>query len=155
MRSFSVLLFLSLCTARLVAQNVQEEKLPDVNASIITFCESSKGKKIGKGECWDLAKAALDNAGAEWTAPYEFGTKIGKKDPVLPGDIVQLENVKIVSDNMTWTYPHHTAIIYKVVAPGKYIIAEQNSNNKRYVIFSDFDLNNLKKGKVSIFRPVK
>lgn len=131
------------------------QELPVKNKSIIAFAENKKGKKVGTGECWDLAKAALDNAGAIWTSPYGFGKEVAyKNESVLPGDIIQFEKVKIINpDKSSQEFPHHTAIIYQVMGSGKYIVAEQNSNGKRFVIFTELNLNNIKKGKYSIFRP--
>lgn len=136
------------------ASVISSQEKVSISKQIISFCDTHMGKKVGRGECWDLAKEALDYAGAEWTPPYEYGKELSKTDAVKPGDIIQLEKVKIVYPDKSWQeIPHHTAIIYKVLSPGKYTIAEQNSNNKRFVILSDLDLNYIKKGKYSIYRP--
>ncbi len=150
MKRIIYILFIFLFSQAIIAQ-----ELPEKNKTIITFVESNKGKKVGKGECWDLAKVALDTAGATWTPPYEFGKEVStKKETVLPGDIIQFEKVRIVYPDKSGTeIPHHTAIIYKVISPGKYMIAEQNSDSKRYVTFSEIDLNYIQKGKYAIFRP--
>ncbi|MCX6295278.1 MAG: hypothetical protein NTX97_04275 [Bacteroidetes bacterium] len=125
-----------------------------VSKKIISFCEENKGKKVGKGECWDLAKEALNKAGAIWTPPYDFGKEIHKKDVIQAGDIVQFENVRIEYPDGSWKeLPHHTAIIFKVISPVKFIIAEQNANGKKFVVFSEIDLSYIKKGKYKLFRP--
>lgn len=130
----------------------QEQTL--VAKKIIAYCDTNKGKKVGKGECWDLAKEALNAAGAIWTPPYEFGKELTKRDFVLAGDIIQFEKVKIIYPDNAWKeLPHHTAIIYKVISPGKYILAEQNTNGKRFVVFTEIDLSYIKKGKYTVYRP--
>ena len=130
-----------------------QEQTP-VAKKIVAYCDSNKGKKVGKGECWDLAKEALDASGATWTSPYVFGKELGKKDPILAGDIIQFEKVKIVYPDGSWKeLPHHTAIVYSVIAGTKLMIAEQNANGKRFVVFSEIDLSYVKKGKYTIFRP--
>lgn len=113
------------------------------------------GKKVGKGECWDLAAEALNSSGAKWSPPYEFGKKLNeKKDMIFPGDIIQFEGVKLVYPDKNWnSFPKHTAIIYKVINKREYTIAEQNSNGKRFVVLSDINLNYLEKGKYQIYRP--
>ena len=134
------------------ATNAQESSA--VAKKILAFCDLNKGKKVGKGECWDLAKEALNSAGAKWTAPYDFGKALTKKDAVLPGDIIQFEKVRIEYPDGAWKeIPHHTAIIYKVAETNKYTIAEQNANGKRFVLFSEIDLSYIKKGKYTIYRP--
>ena len=68
-----------------------------VNQKIVSFCNNHINKKVGKGECWDLAKEALDFANAKWTPPYNFGKIISpKKEVVLSGDIIQFEKVKLI-----------------------------------------------------------
>ena len=125
-----------------------------VNKKIVYFCEKRVGKKVGNGECWDLAKYALNTAGATWTPPYGFGKELSPSESVLPGDVIQFEKVKIVYADKSWKeLPHHTAIIYKVISPGKYVIAEQNSNNKKFIVLNEIDLSFVKRGKFSIYRP--
>ena len=147
-RNFISILFLFVfCTA-------EAQDTSSVNKKIVSFCEKNVGKKVGTGECWDLAKASLDFAGATWTPPYGYGKVVLPSDNVVPGDIIQFEKVKIVYPDKSWKeLPHHTAVIYKVTGSGKYIIAEQNSNNKRFVVLSEIDLNYIKKGKFTIYHP--
>jgi CHAP domain len=143
------ILFLSI-----LAFNTAGAQSDSVSGKILSFCDLHKGKKVGKGECWDLAKEALNASGATWTAPYEFGKELKKKDPVKPGDIIQFEKVTVEYPNGSWKeLPHHTAIVYSVVSPGKYVMAEQNANGKRFVTISEIDLNYVKKGKYTVFRP--
>jgi hypothetical protein len=152
MRSRFIILFFSLLFVSAKAQTAPAVKT--VPEKIVAFCEKNKDKKVGKGECWDLAKEALNESGATWTAPYEFGKELKKKEPVQAGDIIQFEKVRIEYPDGSWKeLPHHTAIVYKVIAPGKFTMAEQNANGKRFVIFSELDLNYLKKGKYTIYRP--
>jgi len=125
-----------------------------VSKKILAFCDANKGKKVGKGECWDLAKEALNSAEANWTPPYAFGKELKKGDAILAGDIIQFEKVTIEYPDGSWKQlPHHTAIVYKVFEGQKYIMAEQNANGKRFVIFSEIDLSYIKKGKFTVFRP--
>ena len=148
-------LFILLFSISLAFTSVAKAQEASVAQKIITFCDKNKGKKVGKGECWDLAKEALDASGANWTPPYSFGKELAKKDPVLPGDIIQFEKVRIEYPDGSWKdFPHHTAIIYTVLGTGKYMIAEQNANGKRFVLFSEIDFSYIKKGKYTIYRPL-
>lgn len=145
----SLLLFFLFSLSTIKAQ---EQTL--VAKKILAFCDDHKGKKVGKGECWDLAKEALDKAEATWTPPYQFGKELKKKEPVLAGDIIQFEKVKIEYPDGAWKeFPHHTAIIYKTSGLNKFTIAEQNANGKKLVVFSEIDLSYVKKGKYTIYRP--
>ena len=140
--------------------------LPQLNKKVVDYVDKVIGKKVDRGECWDLASAALDYAGAhldrtDQKSIYIFGAEINpKKDEILPGDIVQLENVLleytkgngIYHENMT----HHTAIIYKVIESNYFKIAHQNTSfSGKKVGLSEFKLTDVKKGKVIFYRPVE
>lgn len=127
---------------------------------------SVMGTKVDRGECWDLAAAALDHAGAyldrsSKKSIYVFGRKINtKKERVFPGDIIQIDNVKIQYEkgNMLFTesMPHHTAIVYKVLSNTKFEIAHQNTSfSGKKVGVSEFNLEHVKKGKIVFYRPYK
>lgn len=141
------LISLFFCCSTAIAQTGVAQK-------VIAYCDANKGKKVGKGECWDLAKEALNNAGATWTPPYVFGKELTKKDALQPGDILQFEKVRIEYPDGAWKeLPHHTAVVYSVSEGKKITMAEQNANGKRFVIFSDIDLSFVKKGKYTAYRP--
>lgn len=136
----------------LTSANAQEASA--VSKKILAFCDANKGKKVGKGECWDLAKEALNSAEAIWIPPYAFGKELKKKDAIQAGDIIQFEKVTIEYPDGAWKeLPHHTAIVYKVIEGQKLLMAEQNANGKRFVIFSEIDLSYIKKGKYTVYRP--
>ena len=89
----SILVSINLLT--FLSVSAQESR--PIAKKILAFCETNEGKKVGKGECWDLAKEALNQAKAVWTPPYEFGTVLTKKEVLIAGDILQFEKVKIES----------------------------------------------------------
>lgn len=125
--------------------------LPEVNQKVVEYCNQKMGKKVDRGECWDLARFALDYAGANWEAPYDFGKKVDyKKDALLAGDIIQFEKVEF-SDGFS-AY-QHTAIVYEVIDENKIVIVHQNFNNVRKVSTLELDLSKLTKGKLEFFRP--
>lgn len=125
-----------------------------LNAKIIEYVDANKGKLVGSGECWDLAKAALDHAGAKWKAPFDFGKKINyTSEKVMPGDIIHFKNVAFSFENGKGTYPEHTAIIYKVTKQGEWQLAQQNYNEQRFITIDDFNLAWKKSGTIDIFRP--
>ena len=75
--------------------------IPEINQDIIKYVDKVIGKKVARGECWDLAAAALDYAGAyldrsTQKSIYIFGKEINpKNEQVFPGDIIQIENAKL------------------------------------------------------------
>src|ERR1700754_2264222 len=72
------------------------DNVPELNKKIISFVKTKIGKKVGRGECWDLAAEALNTNGAKWDGDYGFGREINlKKECVYPGDIMQFTNVSV------------------------------------------------------------
>jgi len=137
-----------------------QNTIPAVNQEIINYVTSVIGKKVDRGECWDLANRALTLVHASWDGKYKYGKLLNpKKDSIYPGDLIQFEGVQLsytvgkskVEEDM----PHHTAIVYKVIAPEVYQIADQNNGvTGKKVGLSNFDLKNVKKGKMKFYRPV-
>ena len=139
-----------------IASAQQNPALPALNASIVEYVKTTIGKKVDRGECWDLANQALTRANAVWTFPNQFGKVVDpQKDTIYPGDLIQFTNVKMKSSNgETWTFPKHTAIVYEVISPGVYKIAEQNVNGKRKVQIDDLIFKDKVAGKMIFYRPV-
>ena len=145
------LLLLSILLLLLPTLLQAQSQLPPLNQKVFEFCKRSMGEKVGRGECWDLAKFALNHAGAEWRSPLDFGKVVDpNKEIIIVGDIIQFEKVKL--SNRT-SYPQHTAIVYGVLGNLKYLIAHQNSNNIKKVNTSELDLSLLLKGSIVFYRP--
>ena len=123
----------------------------DIGDKIIAFSIKNLNKKIDRGECWDLASAALTNANADWSPPFNFGTKIDISQ-AQRADILQFTNIKMKFTNGSISFPQHTAIIYKR-NKSQITLIHQNFNNKRYVDTLTISLDNIKKGKIYAFRP--
>lgn len=135
--------------------------VPLVNNEILNFVNTKINKKVGRGECWDLAAEALNASGAKWDGKFKFGKEINSDlDSVYPGDIIQFKGVKTkymengikYTENMT----QHTAIIYSVKGKGVFDLAHQNTHfSGKKVGISELDLKNIVKGKYIIYRPIK
>ncbi len=147
-----------LATLQLVL--AQNNELPKVNQKILEYTKSKLKKRIGRGECWDLAAQALKYADAQHPQLYVYGKKINhKEEPVLPGDIVQFYNVKtkfVDAKGTTHfsTMKKHTVIIVKVYEDGSYKVAEQNGPKGRKVALGKFNPNHMIKGRMLVYRPI-
>lgn len=120
---------------------------------IIAFCKKNLGKKVERGECWDLANSALNYANAKWKPLYDFGDKLDyKKQNLQAGDVLQFTNVKFVFTNGSASFPKHTAIVYRY-ANKNITLLHQNFNNKKYVDTLSINLDNIKNGKIEAYRP--
>jgi len=142
------------------------KETPLLNQKVIEYVNTVIGQKVGRGECWDLAAAALDYAGAyldrsNQKSIYVFGEKLNpNKDRILPGDIMQIENLSIeyTKGNTTYTenMSHHTAIVYEVISVDHFKIAHQNTSfSGRKVGLSELDMSNITNGKIIFYRPYR
>ncbi len=135
------------------------DSLPELNQKIIAFVDSKMKKKVGRGECWDLAAQALNTAGATWNGKLKFGRLLDlKTETILPGDIVQFEGVKIKFEKEGAKYKqilnHHTGIIYSVKGQRQFEMANQNTaQHGRKVGLSFIDLEQVTSGRYYIYRP--
>jgi hypothetical protein len=132
--------------------------LPPTNAKVLEYVNTVIGKKVDRGECWDLANKALTFANAQWTFPTTFGKPIDyKTEIVLAGDIIQINNVVMESKTATsitrWKMTEHTAIVYEVLDGTTLKVAEQNVNKVRKVQINEWNLADIKSGKMQFYRP--
>lgn len=109
----------------------QDSTIPVLNQRIVEYTVAQEGKKVDRGECWDLAAQALNRSGAKWDGAYDFGRAYDpKKEPILPGDIIQFEGVtmerKIEGGMERYSFMHHTAVVTAVNGPGEVTIMHQN-----------------------------
>ncbi len=135
------------------------------------------GARVGSGECADLNYYGLEVAGARpfgtWqdqpaAGDYVWGRKIATLTPnfeaedlaeqLIPGDMLQFRNVKIVEKvgrvTYTTTATHHSAVLDAFDASsGKLTIFEQNSGGKRYVTRRTFRVADIQAGSIWVYRP--
>ncbi len=131
--------------------------LPKLNQAVLSFVEAHLDQQVGRGECWDLADQALDQAQAQWDGKFRFGRPIKAKE-ALPGDVIQFWDVKLAYERDGYRYretmKQHTAVIYEVLGPAHFRIAHQNNNfSGRRVGISELNLSHVIKGKVMVYRP--
>lgn len=138
-----------------------QSPIPILNQEIINKLSPVLNTQVGRGECWDLAELLLNSVEASWKPPYVYGKLVNpKKDEIFPGDMVQFEGVKMKYEKDGGFYeenmPHHTAVIYKVISAGSFLLAHQNTAySGRKVGISEFRLEWVKKGKYYFYRPEK
>ncbi|MEM9717909.1 MAG: hypothetical protein AAGA10_01590 [Bacteroidota bacterium] len=153
-----------------------------LNQEVISFAESKKGLKVGRGECWDLAQQALTYAGARNSTDYRSQTRNenyiwGKEislDKAKPGDVIQYRNFggtkRETQTNGSWQEvrfeaSHHTAILAKSLPHGAWEVFHQNNQGQQFVTRDTITLWNTEymqgestvsvsvKGKFWIYRP--
>ncbi len=137
----------------------QCDSISAINSQIIELAGKKLGKKVDRGECWDLAKYVLDETGATWDGMYTFGRALKKGECIMPGDIIQFEKLKTVSltngVKSTELFPHHTAIIFEVKNPDEIVLIHQNTGyTGKKVGKSTFKFSTITTGKYTIYRPV-
>ncbi len=177
-RAFFLLAIFSQCVPSAVAQ---PEKMSE---KIVKFCKDHLGKKVGEGECTDLADAALQSAGAKRRTAfkehpnkddYVWGelvyaleiqdnsqkeTKVPKRT-IQPGDVIQFRDARFEGTKLRGfdiyrvSCPHHTAVVLAVKEDNMLSVLEQNINGKKVVVENTYRLTDLKTGWVRIYRPVE
>jgi hypothetical protein len=152
---FLYILFISITSNCLAQSNI-----PELNQKILKYVEQVMGKKVDRGECWDLAYQALTQNHAKWDGKFVYGKEVNPaKDEIFPGDIIQFYRVKIKyksgSTITTEVMEQHTAIVFKVISKGKFQLAHQNTDfSGKKVGLSELNIEHVVKGKMKFYRPV-
>lgn len=139
---------------------VQGTALPVLNQRIVDYTVAQEGKKVDRGECWDLAAAALNAAGAKWDGMYGFGRQLDLQvEAILPGDIAQFEGVlmehRTENRREQFSFMKHTAVVTAVNGPDEVVIMHQNFGQAgRKVSSLRLILSDLVKGRLLFYRPV-
>lgn len=137
------------------------DDVPALNAAVIDYVKTTINKKVGRGECWDLAAEALNTTGAKWDGNFGFGREVDPaKECVYPGDIMQFTNVTVTYEKDKTMYMEkmqkHTAVIYEVKSADDFTLADQNTGTSgRKVGLHPLQLKNITTGKFKIYRPQK
>lgn len=137
-----------------------QDALPALNRRIVDYVQAHLGKKVDRGECWDLAAGALNEAGAVWDGLYGFGTVVDwREEELLPGDIIQFEGVTVEERTETSiqrnSFGKHTAVVMVVHERGVFTIAHQNFGQAgRKVSTLGLRLADVRGGKLVFYRPV-
>ncbi len=154
-------ILVSIFSLFIISNSFAQKDIPELNKGIIKYVKSVKGKKVDRGECWDIANQALKHIDADWDKEYVYGNSVNpEKDQIFPGDLIQFKNVKVQYTEGLATYTelmaHHTAIVYNVIEKGVYEIAHQNTEfSGRKVGISKLNLNHVVKGDIFFYRPTK
>lgn len=142
------------------AQQIQPcDSIPQLNSEILTVLKPYMGKKILRGECWDILSLALDETHAKWNGYDEFGKPYDYQNAcIAPGDVIAFKNVKFagVQNGMKYfeTMEKHFAVVKEVKAGGELVLWHQNTGKfGRKLGESSIFLKDLKKGKMQFFRP--
>jgi hypothetical protein len=145
---------------------------------VAAFGESVLGQQVGDGECWTLAKEAIDQSSHGYAmspAGYTHGALVyhsvgganaplAYNDSIRRGDILQFTSGKFETrDAATGAVratshvgnPNHTSIVTNVSANNRIVdIVHQNVSGVRKVQPGQHNLDELVAGDVKIFRPV-
>lgn len=110
--------------------------VPEDNRQLLEFVQSKLGQQVDDGECSSLAAEGLKAAGVKRHGVYAWGRELDDQEPVLPGDILQIENAKLRGAGFSRSFPHHTAIVEENL-PNKLVVLHQNANPKGKIVQRD------------------
>lgn len=160
MKYTGILAFVLLLSFHGKAQQIQRcDSVPALNSEILVVLKPYMGKKIQRGECWDVLSLALNETHAKWDgydvfgAPYDY-----KKECISPGDLISFKNVKFAGTRNGTKYfetmEKHFAVVKEVKANGEIVLWHQNTGRfGRKLGESSIFPEDLKKGKMQFFRP--
>lgn len=123
----------------------------ELNKKVVQFCLLNEGKTIDRGECWDVAAAALKYADAKHAVHFDFGQKYDwRNQEIWPGDIIQFGVSKLATSGpMT----QHTAVVLENQGNKKLKVAHQNVGGKRFIVFEVMDFTTAT-GQIDFSHPV-
>ncbi len=118
----------------------------DCNAKVLAYARSKVGEQVGNGQCSELAREALREAGARPKFPsspdegFAWGDPVASLKEARPGDLVTFEKVsfrgrrRILGEDgfprisiTTQIFPHHVAVVAEVGPKAKWFtILHQN-----------------------------
>lgn len=130
-----------------------DANVPEMNRKVVAFCRDNFDKCVGSGVCAQLASVSLETAGAKRSGVYTWGRELDEKEAILPGDIIQLEDVKLKQGKFSRGFPHHTAIV-EDVRPDAIIVLHQNVGEKGKIVQRDsWPITASRTGAMIFFRP--
>lgn len=144
---------------------------------VASWAEAMLGRQVGDGECWTLAKEAIDQSSHQYALSpqgYTHGALVyhaiggataplAYNDSIRRGDILQFTSGKFESRNaqglVVFTnivgQPNHTSVVSSVSADNRVVqILQQNVNGVKVVQKGEHNLDELVAGELKIFRPV-
>lgn len=153
-----------------------------INARIVEFCKENLNKKVGDGDCYDLAKFALAAAGAKPEFKYKnypnkgdyvWGEQVvlleieggkqkltGKLKDIQAGDVIQFRDTKFSGPKAngkgtyTLSFSHHTAVVGEVEKGGQVLkIYHQNMGGKKETLPGSLTPAHLTEGWIRVYRP--
>ncbi len=122
--------------------------------AIVAYCQKSRGKKIGNGECWTLANEAFKSTGAKRPEGQlrVWGRRLDlRRETPLPGDILECDRTRFADGS--YVMAQHTAVIIGVQSATLVRIAEQNFSGKKKVTMRDLELGSIRGGSIAVYRP--
>jgi myosin tail region-interacting protein MTI1 len=146
------------------------------NLQIVQFCEQHLNRKVGDGDCFDLAKHALHEAGLKRRLPehpnkgdFVWGelvlclqgngseaTAQGRMGDITPGDIIQFRDAVFKRKKKSERFGHHTAVVVQVSNNGSDVkVLHQNYRGKRVVTELNLHLLDLKSGWIRVYQPTR
>ena len=161
---YTIILIVSFSSLGQAKNYEKSSNLPVLNKKIIEYVNSVIGKRVDRGECWDLAFRALEASGAYFDRSSKKTINIyGRlldltKEKVIAGDLIQFERVKLKYTKNGKNYygytKKHTAIVHSVSSINDFQIAEQNTQEfGKRVGISQLKTEWIVSGKIFIYRP--
>ena len=130
-----------------------DANIPPTNRQMVDFCRDNFDRKVGSGICAQLATVGLEAVGAKRFGVYTWGRELDDQEPILPGDILQLELAQLKSPGFSRGFHHHTAVVENVT-PDEIVVFHQNVRPKGEIVQRDtWPRESFKSGTIIAYRP--
>lgn len=138
-----------------------DEALAKFGPHIAGWCEAHAGRQVGDGECWTLAKQAVEVGCGKWAFTgegYVWGAVVyasdgrGNRAAVRVGDVMQFTLAVYASPTKRASYgaPNHTAVVAAVDGT-RVTVWHQNVGGDRTVQLGEVE-GELESGEVVVYR---
>lgn len=128
------------------------KNVPRLNAQVLRYCTQNFGVQVGDGICASLAGFALKDVGADRPGVYTWGREMDDREPLMPGDVLQMELLKMEGPGFSRSFAHHTAVV-ESVTPRSITVLHQNVGGTKIVMRDTWPVTAKRQGLLQAYRP--
>ena len=131
----------------------QEKNTPPRNVSVIQYARRVLDSKVGTGQSSELLDEALKQVETTRRGFYRWGRELGPREPWMPGDILQMEDVDYKLGKVVREIKRQTMVIDEIT-PTEVTVLQQNTVPKGKVVQSEIlSFKGFVDGEIVAFRP--
>ena len=137
----------------------QAANVSPLNARVLKEAYKKYGRKVDRGECWDVANRAFQKAGAKAPDRYVWSNNEVTLKECSAGDVLQFSWAKFKKDGW-WknagsaaSKGAHTSVVFNNKGHLVLSVLEQNVGGIRKTMFNTYNFGAMTSGTVKCYRP--